>query len=538
MCAIAQKSERKRHNMKNKRILTAIALFMAALTLAFALSSCTKKTTPTQYIFDAVKATADNTASDLGKLLAASKKSGEAEIIFKGNDATASFLDISGLNLKVNYGGNTSLTSASLTAGEKSASLNLWQKGNKLAVGSSLIGDTVYGIDLEKGKDSYLASVFGKADSDFSLIGIFGENGEIFDSLKNNADLSAAIEKLTSKYKDLIIKTIEDNAKTGLEKGTATIELNSESIKKIAKALYDTAKNDKELRDTLKDIAALQPSFGIPGTALPEVDDDEWNLEEDDVSATVVPNNIAAVLNELFDSEEKFNEALKLFDDTDVSIVLTVTAGKKNIITKATLDVSAEVRETKKKAVVNAVLDLSDEAKKTLAVTSEESDGEGSSTKDEFLFTYSISENSKEKYAASVSVKQGDVTVDNLVKIDYNKTTGAYSVSVSIPGLPMDKIEVSGTFKYDSKSMTLTVTSLNIGTPITLDLTVKLTTGTKAPEFPAATTDLFSLDETGAGELINKVIAGIGDLGIIGGDDTDPAFDFDFDNDSDFDFGF
>ena len=173
--------------MKNKRILTVIALCMAALTLAFAFSSCAKKKTPTQFVF---------------------------------------------------------------------------------------------GIDLEKGKDSYLASIFGKADSNFSLIGIFGENGEMFDNIKKNAELGKTLKALAEKYEKLIIRTVDANAKTSLENGTATIELNSESIKKIAKELYSAAKNDKELRDTLNTLLSA-PSIGKPGTSAEE-DPDDWDFGDDD----------------------------------------------------------------------------------------------------------------------------------------------------------------------------------------------------------------------------------------------------------------
>lgn len=524
--------------MKNKRILTVIALCMAALTLAFAFSSCAKKTTPTQFVFDAVKATADNTASDFAKLLSSAADAGELEIAFKGNDATSAFLDLSDVNLKMNYGGKTSFASVTLKNGDKNADLSLWQNGNKMAVSSSFTGDTIYGIDLEKGKESYLTSVFGKADSDYSLIGIFGENGEIFDSVKDNAEMAAKLEKLATRYKDLIIKTVDANAETSLEKGTATIRLNSESIKKIAKELYNTAKNDTELRDVL-DAVLSAPSIGDGGTGLPDIDDGfgDWDLGEGGASASApTPEEQKKWINDFFNSEDTLNEALKVLDEADVNVVLTVTAEKKNIITKATLDVTVEVKETKKKTVVNAVLDLTDAAKKTLALTTEESDGEETVNKEELVFTYNISENSKDKYSASVSVKNGDITVDNLLRIDYNRTSGEYTVSVSASGfgLGVDKIAVSGVLKYDSKSMTLTVTSVDFGAPMTLDLTVKLTTGTKAPDFPKTTTDLFSLDEAGAGDLMDKVMTGLSDLGIFGGSDID----FDFDTDTDFDFDF
>ena len=125
-------------------------------------------------------------------------------------------------------------------------------------------------------------------------------------------------------------------------------------------------------------------------------------------------------------------------------------------------------------------------------------------------------------------MKNGDVTVDNLLKIDYNRTSGEYTISVSASGLGLgiDKISVSGVLKYDSKSMTLTVTSINFGAPITLDLTVKLTAGTTAPVFPKTTTDLFSIDEAGAEDLMNKIMTGLSDLGLFGGNDSDSDFDF------------
>lgn len=534
------KTERKRHNMKNKRILTVIALCMAALTLAFAFSSCAKKTTPTQFVFDAFEATANGAAvSDLEKLLDSAAKSGELEVIFKGSDATAAFIDINELSLKSQFSGNTSLTTIALANGGKNADLKLWQTGNKMALSSSLIGDTVYGIDLEKGKDSYLASIFGKSDSEYSLISIFGENGEMFDNIKKNAELSKTIKTLAEKYEKLIVKTVDANAKTGLNNGTATIELNNESIKKIVKELYNAAKNDKELRDTI-DALLSAPSIGDSGAALPDTNDDDfgdWDLGEGGVSASApTPEEQKKWINDFFNSEDMLNESLGRLDKNDVTIVLTVTAEKKNIITKATLDVTVEGKETKEKTVAKAVLDLTDAAKKTLTLTTEESDGEGEPKKEEIVVAYNISENSKEKYSASVSVRNGDITVDNLLKIDYNKTSGEYTVSVSASGfgLGIDKIAVSGVFKYDSKSMTLTVTSVDVGVPMTLDLAVKLTAGATAPEFPETTTDLFSIDETGAEDLMNKIMTGLSDLGILGGSDID----FDFDTDTDFDFDF
>ena len=511
MCKNSRKTERKRHDMKNKRILTVIALCMAALTLAFAFSSCAKKKTPTQFVFDAVEATANGAAaSDLEKLFDSAAKGGELEVIFKGNDTTAALVEISGLSLKTQFGGNTSLATVALTKGDKSADLKLWQTAGKMALSSSFTGDTVYSIDLEKGKDSYLASIFGKADSNFSLIGIFGENGEMFDNIKKNAELGKTLKALAEKYEKLIIRTVDANAKTSLENGTATIELNSESIKKIAKELYSAAKNDKELRDTLNTLLS------------------DWDFGDDDSEGVIsIPEKSDWVKN-FFDSEDTLNEALKALDEADVTVVLTVTADKKNIITKATLDVTVEVKETKKKTVAKAVLDLTDAAKKTLTLTSEESEGEGEPKKEEIVVTYNISENSKEKYSASLSVKNGDVTVDNLLKIDYNRTSGEYTVSFSAAGmgLPVDKLSVSGVLKYDSKSMTLTVTSINFGAPITLDLTVKLTAGTTAPVFPKTTTDLFSIDEAGAEDLMNKIMTGLSDLGLFGGNDSDSDFDF------------
>lgn len=74
--------------------------------------------------------------------------------------------------------------------------------------------------------------------------------------------------------------------------------------------------------------------------------------------------------------------------------------------------------------------------------------------------------------------------------------------------------------------MTLTVTSINFGAPITLDLTVKLTAGTTAPVFPKTTTDLFSIDEAGTEDLMNKIMTGLSDLGLFGGNDSDSDFDF------------
>ena len=403
MCKNSRKTERKRHDMKNKRILTVIALCMAALTLAFAFSSCAKKKTPTQFVFDAVEATANGAAaSDLEKLFDSAAKGGELEVIFKGNDTTAALVEISGLSLKTQFGGNTSLATVALTKGDKSADLKLWQTADKMALSSSLTGDTVYSVDLEKGKDSYLASIFGKADSNFSLIGIFGENGEMFDNIKKNAELGKTLKALAEKYEKLIIRTVDANAKTSLENGTATIELNSESIKKIAKELYSAAKDDKELRDTLNTLLSA-PSIGKPGTSAEE-DLDDWDFDDDDSEGVIsIPENSDWVKN-FFDSEDTLNEALKALDEADVTVVLTVTADKKNIITKATLDVTVEVKETKKKTVAKAVLDLTDAAKKTLTLTSEESEGEGEPKKEEIVVTYNISENSKEKYSASLSV--------------------------------------------------------------------------------------------------------------------------------------
>lgn len=496
--------------MKNKRILTAAVSLMAALSLVFAFGSCTKKTTPTQYAFNAIEATAKSVLpTDIAKLIASAEKSGEAEIILKGNETTASIADIDNASIKINYGKDAALASLALTMDGKNADLKLWQNGNKLALSSSLIGDGIYSVDLEKGKDSYLSSVFGKADSDYSLIGIFGENGEFFDTLKKNAEVSKNLTALAGKYKDLLVKSFEANAKTELKNNTAVIELNNESISNIIKELYNAAKNDSELRSLLD---TLMSSNGQGGTALPDIEgEDEAVYGVSDIDS-------------FFDSDEQLNEMLENLNETDISIILTVSANKKNVITKATLDVvlsekSESDDETVDKIVFGAILDLTDASKKTLELSNEEFSGEESEGKETTLLSYNIKENSKEKYSASLSYKRGNFTVDNCITLDLNRVTGEYSfspaVEINSAGV-MTPYVISGVIKYDSKSLTVTVTSLNIGTSLPLDLTFKFTTGVKAPEFPSNTTDLFTLDETGVAGIIEDFGKNLGDLGILG----------------------
>ncbi len=507
--------------MKKRHILAALIL-CAVLTLTFALSSCLKKkTTPVEYIADAITATLEaKTDSAFLSVLESAEKKGSVALVYRNTDDLAAFgIPIDNFSITGYMGEKYSAGMLNMTVGGKTVDFRLWSANDKLAVSSSLAGSAVYGVDFTNAKEKYLQSVFADPESEYSLTELFGEEGNYFDTVKSTSEIGKKLIEIFEKYEEHIIVLLNDHAHTSLdsEEGgkVVSLELNNESFKKIIKALYDKAKEDSELRAALSDLAEMY-------AGMPDITDDEdliW-IPEKEYSIEYDSNKIMEEYDNFFASEDQLERFFEKLDEITFSFKLVIHTDKKDLIKRAELSCGTASADGSDEAIWIFSADLSDENKSVFTVkqTGEDAAPVLSSG---ITLIYEITENTDKEFRSNFSVKTGGMTLD-ILDVEYDKASGEYKLSSAVATTlavmsgsvsSAGEVSVSGIFKADKSSVVVTVTSLQAGAmKAASDITLTILAKDAVPDYPANVIDIFALDEKTIDQLITKIEAGIGEF--------------------------
>ncbi len=508
--------------MKNRRILTVVAFIMSAVMLVLAFSSCRKKElTPSEKIENALQNTFENTLDgDLAKLLLSSSENGSVTVDFKFPDELGAPFD--SYSVKTYMGKKHAVSTLSFVMGGETLDATLYAKENNIALSSSaILGESVYGLDLENAKANYLKSIFVDPESPYNLISLLGENGETFDTIDKLSAVFEDVVKIIDSYTELASDLLDkysvctENTADGIT--TITMELNNEGVKNIIRELFNKAKADKELRSTASTVVdlveELEGMFG--GAVLPDTDFGVSGL-----SAEAEENVLMKEYDEFFKDETALNELFEELDEITFS-VKTQTAIKDKKVSSIAISLDATHKELQETVTASVTLDLSSENKAVLTLKIAGPNEE----EQEIKVIFETTEDTDSSYKGSVSVAYGAATI-RVLDVVVDKANGTFELSSEVLASTVNtmgnsKFAVKGTYKLNSSEFSASITEIAVGEEsVKFEFKYTVLANDKAPEYPSDVKDLFSLTEADIEALAQDVMEKIQNLGGVLGEEA------------------
>ena len=482
-----------------KRIIISLFLCVVLAVTCFAFSSCQKKkTTPTEYFFDAIEATFEKSNNGaFADLINKAMNGGSLELAFNNtNDLEDLGFPIDSISFKEYLKGKDyASVDMSLGMNGNVANIKTFATLDKVAISSSSFGDKIYEINFDKEK--YLNSVFADSDCRYSLAPLFGENGEIFERMESSAEFSKELTKILEKYGDILVDLIDEKATVTLseeEDGkVVTIEINNDSLKAILKEVYSSVKKDSELRN-----------FVVQFLKLVELSNGSADGES---SASLFGGFTIEDYDEALADEEGFQDLLDAIDETPFSIKTTIHTDKNDMINL--MELSVNVGADGEEVGIILGLDMKDENKTVISLKAVGDDAP-QVLADGINIVYEITENTDTKLASelSVSLKSEGMEIELAIfNFEIEKASGEYKISLPITGLVLgsasSQISLSGKYLAENDSLEFSVESLYIfETTVELDISLKVLAKDTIPEYPKNVTDFFTLDEDDIDEII------------------------------------
>ncbi len=500
--------------MKTRKLLcTVLAFILVALTV-FSLASCKNskdkdaEKDPLQYAFDSI-------ASLLN--LGSEEKLGEFEkgsVEFKVSGIEEFLPSVENISLKEYFSKDMVALFAEASLSGKKVDLKGYLNSNKIAVSSSILGSTVYGIDLNKISENLSNSIFkdmfaGLENSAVSL----GQSVQYNEFLSKSQKASEIFER----YGKVIVDQIKANSNAVFTKNddgkVVTAELTNDGMKKIVTELYKTAKSDAELRDFVNSYVTY-----LAGTeavdAMKEYDD-------------------------FFADEAEFNEMISDAFSTPFSVKFTLNNDKEDVVKTAELVIKATADG--EQAGVTVSLDATVQNKVTVSLKIEEGDG----VSNEYKLVFETLADTKDEYKASVSVQYGAVTV-SLFDINVNKKDGSYELSTMLAALAQNepsnedyKISLSGKYNSEKDKFELSVNKFKMSEMnLEFNVDVIINLNDEMPAYPENVKELLTMTEGEAMDMMTEIQNNLEDLGLdglFGGQSDSEDYDYDLDYDVDYD---
>ena len=496
-------------------ILTAVLLCMAILmTSCDALSVKKVEEDPTEQLMSSTSSTATNVVNSISPLdpVKAALKKGLFEISYSndeiGNISNRFYIDAEAKKA-------ADIASVELM-GEK-IDLGIYGADSKLAVSSSLLGDSAYGLDFstlaEDAKNSEFWALVGTTYSEAEA-----QIGDLLDSLSGFSEKEDEIKKSLEDLKKEVKKVLN---KTDVSVSKDKVSVGGEDVKAIL-INYEFGK------DTVNEIAGLvidwYADFMKAYTEMLPVGSSDIDLDPDDMKSS-----LADALDEVNNLKFKLSFAINV-KSADIMLFegeMTGESGEGKAKAEVTVDFGKNPAESDSFDAKVKLTDVDGQeitAKATVKRTND---------KDSFERKISLSaESDGESHSLEIGFK-------------HNKESKNFSFCYTMDD---EKAEVNGTLEYSDNDLSLVVEKIIInGEETVLGIKLFVKAGEEVPAMP----DFKNLatmskdDYTALGESVQQNVLpilnalGIPGLGSSGGHHTiNPDYDYDYDDDYDDDYDY
>ncbi len=379
----------------------------------------------------------------------------------------------------------------SVTAEGTTVDAGVYFSEDDVAVKSdALFGEKkVYGVSLKSALKNLPKSVLAPGETDYSLDeDTYDQIIKFLESMEDSKTLRKDMKKVLGRYSKHLDKLVEKHAE--IEKASGSVSVGSKDVKtnditiridgkamaEILKGLWEKAEKDKELKEVL----ARYLDMGY--TEMITISKDGKSGEE--------------LVDDLWDEiDENIDDLTDEMADTDVEVILNVQIGKRSkTVVAFNLKAKAE-GET----VMNIDVTLGENICTSELIKLKISGMGG----EEKVLKYTVSENSKQEYAAKLTMDGKDV-----LRIKLDKKENSYKVS-----LAEDMGEIRGTLKQKSGTTTLTVDRVVAGEEeydIDLQIIFKSKDSFSMPKY----TEVLTMSEEDIETLIEEVRENTEDLDI------------------------
>ncbi len=493
-------------------ILTAVLLCMAiVMTSCDALSVKKVEEDPTEQLMSSTSSTATNVVNSISPLdpVRAALKKGLFEISYSndevGNISNRFYIDAEAKKA-------ADIASVELM-GEK-IDLGIYGADSKLAVSSSLLGDSAYGLDFttlaEDAKNSEFWSLVGTTYSE-----VEAQIGDLLDSLSGFSEKEDEIKKSLDDLKKEIKKVLN---KTEVSVSKDKVSVGGEDVKAIL-INYEFGK------DTVNEIAGLAidwyADFMKSYTEMLPADSSDIDLDPDDMKSS-----LADALDEVNNLKFKLSFAINV-KSADIMLFegeMTGESDEGNAKAEVTVDFGKNPAESDSFDAKVKLTDVDGQeinAKLTVKRTND---------KDNFERKISFSaESDGESHSLEIGFK-------------HDKSSKDFSFYYTMDD---EKAEVNGTLEYSDNDLSLVVEKIIInGEETVLGIKLFVKAGEEVPAMP----DFKNLatmskdDYTALGESVQQNVLpilnalGIPGLGSSGGHHTiNPDYDYDYDDEDPYD---
>ncbi len=476
--------------MKTRLCRIACLILSAVFVIGTLLTSCEtkkKRNETVDYLQKIIEKTFDYEAP--------TPENTRTELIFK----PTSSMPVSDLDsVKVVSYSGTSFESAifaeAIYNGEKT-DLSVYSGGTSFIVGSSLFGNTKYGLTADE-LEAFIPLILGGAggydDADIyegsaqSPAEISSEISGMLSMLEG--EFGNKIVSLSAKYLDIFADTAARATENHVDvEGniTVTVSFNTDCAKKMIKDVFTEAKKDKKLKDL---IAELLVSAGM--------DEEEAKAE----------------ISEFFSNEDILNAIYDGLESMPFSVEVIVKADLEYNLTALSFAINSSDGLKMK-----TFFDISDTSKMTFGYSIEYFDYYlGELVTDGKRIVVSVSDDEDDLNikvdVSSVISSGGYDQIMGLYSLSLNVDNGAYTLSSDlldsavITGSSVMPFKISGTITAEDKKTTTTVTEIKISDAVyEADITLTEETGVTLPQFPTDFKGMLDITEDDLNEIKGAV---------------------------------
>ena len=384
---------------------------------------------------------------------------------------------------------------------EETANLALYDSDGTLVVTSDLLGDTAYGatpmalfqllmtanvqqsrpVQTEKIPVDSTRQFAPATDEDESTPAWLA----LATALLSDPDFGPIVEPYLSMIKEAVNTDIDTSLKTD-ENGISSFSFtfNNDSAKKILKELFNEAKDDDDLRDYLSELVA-----------------------------SVSPDEVESALAEydaFFEDVNSLTDLFALIDEVPFLLTVTAEADGEDTLTACEIILAYESEEEGTRLTFYYDTKTVGESKVGFRAETCAAGTENYNLDTDVALLLQVTENSDKRCAAALklSLETSEMsTTLNLLTLDYDKTSGDYTLSLPILGRLLFGIEqeivLKGNYKETENGATATVTQLLFPNTITgvgtteyeLDVTLTVTYDVEMPKAPETYKDVTALTE-------------------------------------------
>ena len=375
---------------------------------------------------------------------------------------------------------------AALIKGEEFVDASVYVDPDKVVASCPiLLGDDSYGIKLDKFKEKFEKSPFGKNGA-YSLDEYFGDVIEEFDTyakeLQTSDELSEDIAELYEEFIEVLMKSASKHANVTKEAGSVafaneTVKTTDVVIKFDSEAFCNLGKDFIKYLDKSKDVEAFIEKYAkMLGMNYGEYSDDI--LEE-----------YRAAIDEAMANVDSLGEYI---GDIELEIIVNISKSKKEIV-GLTCKLSAEGESAELNMICGPTWNNISEFK------IEATDGY-----EEFEISYLAKEDTKEAFDAELKVVSFGEELFN-ASVTWDKVDGEFEIAASsIPGEFDLKLNGSMTDEAKKKSLTLSSVEVNGQTVEIGDLTITVNTSAKMPSVKKYK-DILTMSEDEVKALIGEI---------------------------------